>query len=170
MLFRKKEDPSVLNIDHNKGSLHIKNGSEVEKQISMIGLSHSDLQVIHAIQPFVIDQIEDIVDGFYKTLENEPSLLRIINDNSSIDRLKKTLRQHIIEMFDGVVDETFFAKRIKIAQIHVRIGLQTKWYMCAFQDLLLSLMDIIETNIPNRKECFLTLRAVSKCISSSLLF
>ncbi|MEK4223411.1 globin-coupled sensor protein [Bacillus sp. FSL W8-0116] len=145
--------------------ISIAKGSEIEKQLIMIDLTEKDLYIIHAIQPFVIEKIDFIVDRFYKNLENEPSLLKIINDYSSIERLKKTLRQHIIEMFNGRIDASFIDKRIKIAHMHVKIGLQTKWYMCAFQDLLLALMDIIQQNIMDKEECFLAIRAVSKILN-----
>lgn len=131
----------------------------------MIGLTEKDLHIINAIQPFVIENINFIVDRFYKNLENELSLLKIINDHSSIEKLKKTLRQHIMEMFNGRVDASFIDKRIKIAHMHVKIGLPTKWYMCAFQDLFLALMDIIQQNIINKEDCFLAIRAVSKILN-----
>ena len=78
----------------------------------------------------------------------------IINNNSTIDRLKHTLKQHISEMFDGIIDQSYIQKRIRIAHVHVKIGLQTKWYMCAFQDLLLSLSTIIEKNIVRKGRLF----------------
>lgn len=138
---------------------------DIQTRVKMIGLSERDLKIIQELQPFVMEKIDLIVDKFYKNLENEPSLITIINDNSTINRLKITLKQHIIGMFDGVLDELYFTKRIKIAQMHVRIGLQTKWYMCAFQELFLSLMDVIEENIYDRDKVFLAIRAVSKIIN-----
>ncbi|MEJ9210297.1 globin-coupled sensor protein [Bacillus smithii] len=166
MIFKRTEqENSYFHFENGKGDISIAKGSEIEKQLIMIDLTEKDLYIIHAIQPFVIEKIDFIVDRFYKNLENEPSLLRIINDYSSIERLKKTLRQHIIEMFNGRIDASFIDKRIKIAHMHVKIGLQTKWYMCAFQDLLLALMDIIQQNIIDKEECFLAIRAVSKILN-----
>lgn len=166
MIFKRTEqENSYFHFENGKGDISIAKGSEIEKQLIMIDLTEKDLYIIHAIQPFVIEKIDFIVDRFYKNLENEPSLLRIINDYSSIERLKKTLRQHIIEMFNGRIDASFIDKRIKIAHMHVKIGLQTKWYMCAFQDLLLALMDIIQQNIIDKGECFLAIRAVSKILN-----
>jgi len=162
---RTKQENSYFNFDQGKGNISITKGSEIEKQILMIDLTEKDLQIINAIQPFVIEKIDLIADRFYKNLEKEPSLLKIINDNSSIEKLKKTLRQHIVEMFNGRIDASFIDKRIKIAHMHVRIGLQTKWYMCAFQDLFLALMDIIQQNIINKEDCFLAIRAVSKILN-----
>ncbi|WP_018661726.1 globin-coupled sensor protein [Heyndrickxia acidiproducens] len=162
---KQDKDVSKLDFESGRGNINDISSNEVENQLKMIGLTKKDLQIINTLQPFVLEKIDYIVDRFYKNLENEPSLFKIINDNSSIDRLRKTLKQHIIEMFDGVIDESFFAKRIKIAQVHVRIGLKTKWYICAFQDLFLSLINIFEESIPNKEEIILAIRAVSKILN-----
>ena len=58
-----------------------------------------------------------------------------------------------------------FKSESDIAHVHVQIGLQTKWYMCAFQDLLLSLSTIIEKNLVVREDYFLAIRAVSKLLN-----
>ena len=164
MIFTKSK-PKTIMVKHENGILNIHDNSEVAKQIKMIRLTKEDLIIIKNLQPFVLANIEEIVDQFYKNLEYENSLLKIINDNSSIERLKTTLRGHITEMFDGNIDASYFNKRIKIAHIHVRIGLQTKWYMCAFQDILLSLINLIEENVEIKEECLLSIKAVSKLLN-----
>ncbi|MGG4469499.1 globin-coupled sensor protein [Paenibacillus alvei] len=145
--------------------LKVARNSEVYKQVQMIGLTAEDLIQLKRMHIYVLNNIGGIVDRFYKNLENEPSLLGIIQDNSSIERLKKTLRTHIGEMFAGEINREFLEKRIRIAHIHVKIGLQTKWYMCAFQDLLLSLFGLIEDNFPNKEEHMPLIRAVSKILN-----
>lgn len=167
MRFKKKEQTEIqgYGLQKGNGKLEVAPGSELDHQIGMIGLTVHDLDRINALQPFVQEQIIGIVDRFYKNLETEPSLLKIIEDNSSFERLKKTLRIHLTEMFEGVIDEAYFQKRIKIARVHVRIGLQTKWYMCAFQDILLSLIPIIEKNIPDKTEAIESIKSVSKILN-----
>nr|WP_066298413.1 globin-coupled sensor protein [Bacillus sp. FJAT-29937] len=166
MVFRRFKQPKEeVQEVQGKVELNIIKGSELEKQVQMIGLTKKDLGFINSLQPFIIKNIDYIVDRFYKNLENEPTLLHIINDNSSIERLKMTLKQHISEMFEGVIDETYFEKRIRIAHIHVRIGLKTKWYMCAFQDLFLSLINIIEEKIMDKENLLLSIKAVSKILN-----
>jgi len=167
MIFTKKREKQGIDAQFTLRDveLNIDTHSEVYKQVQMIGLTPEDLIQIKRMHPFVLEHIDAIVDRFYKNLENEPSLLRIINDNSSIERLKKTLRTHICEMFAGEVNSQFIEKRIRIAHVHVRIGLQTKWYMCAFQDLLLSLLAIIEEHFPNKETHMPMIRAVSKILN-----
>lgn len=164
MLFKKKQSNSMLPQISFEGQIDIKSGSDLGAQIQMIGLTTENLTMAKMIQPFVTENIDTIVNQFYANLENEPALLAIINDNSSIERLKKTLRIHISEIFDGIIDSAFFEKRKRIAHVHVRIGLQTKWYMCAFQDLLLSLIDIVESHVPIANQLS-AIRAVSKLLN-----
>lgn len=121
--------------------------------------------ILKQLNPIVQEDIARIVDKFYKNLEVESSLMHIIQDNSSVERLKKTLRIHISEMFAGVVDEAYVAKRIKIAQVHLRIGLQPKWYMAAFQDLLLSIMDLFAQHIQDFKEYQTAVKATTKILN-----
>lgn len=165
MFGQKKKTEPFFNTMFPDVKLDVKPGSELEKQIAMIGMTTEDLQMIRALQPFVNEEIGNIVDQFYKNLEHESSLLHIINSNSSIERLKKTLTRHIIQMFSGEIDASYIEQRLIIAHVHVRIGLKTKWYMSAFQDILLSIISIVEKNVPNKEEVIPAIRAVSKILN-----
>ncbi|WP_459044641.1 protoglobin domain-containing protein [Sporosarcina sp. CAU 1771] len=165
-MFRRQKNSSVKILTKEANTtLYTPSGSDIEKQVKMIALTDEDLRIIHNLQPFVTEEIENIVDQFYENLTNEASLMKIITDNSSVERLRQTLMRHISEMFEGVINEEYVGKRIRIAQIHVRIGLKTKWYMSAFQDLLLSLMTIIDKNIMDREEYMLAIKAVTKILN-----
>ncbi|NMD72588.1 globin-coupled sensor protein [Bacillus sp. DNRA2] len=149
----------------NHEEMPLINRVEIDKQIKMIDLTPQDLQLIHRLQPFVLEMVDNIVDDFYKNLEIEPSLLEIINLHSSIMRLKKTLKQHLIEMFNGEIDDLFIAKRVKIAKMHVMIGLSTKWYVCSFQNLLASLSKVIDNQFQHKQDLMIAVRALSKLIN-----
>ncbi|WP_431802579.1 protoglobin domain-containing protein [Halobacillus andaensis] len=94
-----------------RGKINIEKGSTLHKQFQMIALTEEDLSVLKSLQPIVRRNIAVIVDQFYENLAHEGSLIEIIKDNSSIERLKKTLRAHIQEMFNGLIDEQFIHKR-----------------------------------------------------------
>ena len=131
-------------MDYDKYEAHIgidiREFPAVVKQLDMIHLTGDDLCIIKSLQEEVKDRIPKIVADFYKNLDNEPSLKKIIADNSSVDRLTKTLVRHMVEMFNGQINDDYIKQRYIIAHVHVRIGLQPKWYMCAFQDLLQSII------------------------------
>ncbi|MFC7319672.1 globin-coupled sensor protein [Halobacillus campisalis] len=161
-----KAKPQTAVLDPNiRGEIQIEKGSDLEKQLNMIDLTEADLSVLNALQPIIMKNIESIVGQFYKNLAYQDSLMEIINAHSSVERLKETLSQHIQEMFNGLIDNDFIEKRQRIAEVHVRIGLQPKWYMCAFQDLQLSLLSIYETEIPEMEELSRSIRATTKILN-----
>ncbi|UOQ95429.1 globin-coupled sensor protein [Halobacillus shinanisalinarum] len=161
----KAKQPSFTFDEGFKGVIQIERGSDLEKQLKMINLTNDDLSVLKSLQPFVSENIEQIVSQFYKNLEHQESLMNIIKDNSSVDRLKKTLNVHIQEMFNGVIDAHFVEKRKRIAAVHVHIGLKPKWYMCAFQDLLHSLMGIFDKEGLDQEQYSKSVRATTKILN-----
>ena len=113
----------------------------------------------------IADKMGEVMDVFYENLENESSLLKIINDHSSTARLKKTLKQHLIETFSGVIDKEYIEKRRRIAHMHVRIQLPTKWYMASFQILLSTLVTIIDQHLDVKEERIKAFLATSKILN-----
>lgn len=108
---------------------------ELNEQMRMIDLTESDLELLRKMKPIVERHIDYIIEQFYSSVLGVEKLEAIILEHSSIERLKTTLRTHIIEVFDGNVDKEYIAKRLKIANIHKKIGLEPKWYLSAFQNL-----------------------------------
>ncbi|WP_223555358.1 protoglobin domain-containing protein [Lysinibacillus sphaericus] len=162
MIFQKQRKTTALDLQQYIVKMDVPNHQSMVKQIEMLNLTKQDLQYLKAFQPFVMDNIDGIVDRFYSMIVTERDLVDIINRHSSVEKLKVTLRRHIIEMFNGIIDEEFYLRRIKIAKVHVHIGLRTQWYICAFQDLTVSFIDLVEQYITHPKDQFSTIRAISK--------
>ncbi|MFG6147003.1 globin-coupled sensor protein [Halobacillus sp. B23F22_1] len=149
----------------SRGRIQMDRGSDFHKQLQMIELTEADLFVLKSLQPIIKKHITTIVTQFYKNLEHEGTLMRIISNTSSVDRLKKTLTTHIQEMFNGVIDKAFIHKRKIIAEVHVRIGLEPKWYMCSFQDLLNSILAIYDQEIIETSEYRKAIQATTKILN-----
>ncbi|MBN3523751.1 globin-coupled sensor protein [Paenibacillus apiarius] len=137
----------------------------IHKQIGMIGITDNDLSLLRAIKPHLLPHIAPITDVFYNTILDVTSLNNMIQSHSSVERLKKTLEQHISEIFDGIIDEAFLKKRFKIAEVHHRIGLDSKWYMGAFQNLQNGLIDIIHRHIGDSQLQIQMMRAIMKIMN-----
>lgn len=122
-------------------------------QLNLVGLSVHDLQLINSLKPYVERNVVEVVGAFYHAIESVPSLQEVIQSHSSSERLRQTLRHHIIEMFEGRIDEAFLEKRRRVAKMHVKINLYPKWYLAAFQILEKSLRKIIyELRLPKGEE------------------
>lgn len=145
--------------------MDVANFPEVQKQIAMIHLTTQDLKVLRHVKPHIDSFLIKAVDEFYKALAVEPSLMQIINSNKGVDRLKSSLTRHLNEMFDGCIDANYLKQRKVIAHVHVRIGLEPKWYMGAFESLFTEFSFFVEDLSITLKEKMELIRSFNKILN-----
>ncbi|CAM5603659.1 Chemotaxis protein OS=Lysinibacillus sphaericus OX=1421 GN=LS41612_20810 PE=3 SV=1 [Lysinibacillus sphaericus] len=81
-------------------------------QLHLVNLTKQDLQLIKSLKPYIEQNVVDIVETFYKAVESVPTYWMLFSKYSSTsERLRQTLRHHIIEMFEGEIDNAFIEKR-----------------------------------------------------------
>lgn len=139
---RRQTFNTLGNEQHASVGIFLNEGSS-KRQLEVIDLNTENLQSVRRLKPYMEQHITTIIDGFYSAITETPSLMKIIQKHSTIDRLKSTLQRHIIEMFNGRIDEQFIATRTSVAKMHVKIGLFPKWYIAAFQNLHTAVCDLI---------------------------
>ncbi|PID14672.1 hypothetical protein CSV63_11295 [Sporosarcina sp. P34] len=116
---------------------------EIQLQLDAIQLRERDLQLLRALKDPMNDRIDEIVEAFYSSVTAVPKLSQMIETYTTTEYLRKTLAVHLAGLFDGVVDEAFLLNRSKVAGAHVRIGLEPKWYIAAFQNLHATMLNIL---------------------------
>jgi heme-based aerotactic transducer len=161
---QEQRHPYITRSKEMKVSIQIQDERFLEK-IKIISLTTENLQLLKAIQPLVECHIQTLIDHFYDTILTIQELHTLIHRYSSIDRLKQTLRGHIIDLFDGQLNESFLTQRKRVAQTHYRIGLEPSWYMGALQNLQQTLTNILLNEVKEKEEFKLISEAVSKILS-----
>lgn len=141
------------------------NNSVLKNQLEVIQLTKRDLAIGKVIQSFLQDHLDTLVSNYYEQLQREPTLKKIINDYSSVEALKNTLKKHIFELFNGRINNEFLMQRNQVAHVHVKINLKTKWYMAAFQSIFSTLVSILEQYIGNKNELLEAINVVSKLLN-----
>lgn len=159
------QDSLIRKAKNLNGKLEIPENQDLNRQLKIIDLQEDDLAIIKALKPIIVEHIDWITERFYGNITKQPNLLAIIEKYSTVDRLKQTLKTHIQELFNGEINNEFLVKRKRIAHAHVRIGLKTKWYMSAFQDLLNSLSKLVDENIVDRDESIRAINVISKLLN-----
>lgn len=145
--------------------INTNNNSDIDQQMKMISLSKEDLQIAKSIQSVIRDHIDEIVEAFYSTILEVEELHQLIQDNSTVERLRDTLKVHLTEMFSGNIDENYFQKRNIVAKIHYKIGLKPKWYMGAFQNLQNTMNSVVRRSVLNTEESTRIQEVVSKLLN-----
>ena len=134
----------------------------VKQQIEIIELTMDDLQHIHSVKAGIVIHLDQLVDIYYDSLERIPPIKQVIDANSTSYNLRKTLSNHLMQMLDARIDEKYILSRVKIAQLHVKIKLNTQWYLGAFNKIEKFIRHaIIELPIPEKQK-YKTIDALSK--------
>lgn len=132
--FAKSASPSFdARIEGERAHVVLNVPTSLHEQLRLIGLEAVDLQIVRVIREDVSRWMPSMVDAFYEELVRVPSLRHLIEQHSTLERLKGTLARHILQMFDGQVTMDYIEARRRIAERHVQIGLHNKWYIAAFQ-------------------------------------
>ncbi|TSI04487.1 chemotaxis protein [Lysinibacillus sp. BW-2-10] len=161
VLFNKMRKPTSMNLNDIKVEIDTTQ-TKYTNQLQLLNLTEQDLKYLKVFKPYIQEKIHTVVDHFYNALYVEDSLIQIIDRNSSVDKLKVTLRNHVLDMFNGVINKEFFEKRKRIAQVHVRIGLKTQWYIGAFQNLLITIIEIVHQDVKDPNDQLYLIRAITK--------
>lgn len=146
-------------------TIDVPRDSDLYIQLKMLRITEDDLKIARAMQPIIEKDILPLVAGFYDNLAHNSDLMNIIETNSSIGQLQKSLRRHIIQMFSGTMNEQFMNMRKKIAHVHVHIGLTQKWYIASFEHLFSGIVDLIEANFPVPADRFQAIKTVHKLLN-----
>lgn len=163
---RKKEKKSESALQYKPiVGINLLKHSEIIKQIKLIHLTEQDLIILRSLQDTVKENLPEIVGNFYRNISTQANLLNIISEHSTLERLQNTLIHHLGEMFTGMIDDHYVERRFTIAHVHVRIGLEPKWYMSAFQDLLDSILTYVMEHTKSVEEYHKVVLAVTKIIN-----
>ena len=123
----------------------------LQKQLQLVHLTERDLAILQLLKPYSDELLKVTAEAFYSGLEKIPELSKLIREHSTVERLKGTLHAHLSAIFKGKIDEAYFQQRIRIAKAHVRIQLETKWYIGSFASLFEEFVNFVhQLEMPER--------------------
>lgn len=135
------------------------------KQIELIQLTKEDLAILRQLKPLTEEFVPEMVNQFYEAIMKSNHLMGIIDQHSRIERLKVTLTKHIGEIFDGQINAHYVQQRTIIAATHVRIGLESHWYLSSFQSLMTTFIRFVNNLDFSKHDALKAINAFSKVIN-----
>ncbi|HLS07407.1 MAG TPA: methyl-accepting chemotaxis protein [Bacillota bacterium] len=141
-LFIKKPKPWT---DYVK-AIEMSNIANVEQSIqhhlTLMDINEGTLQQIITVSHLLTPHIDEIVNEFYERITTDSHLAEMITSHSTLDALKRTMRQYIEQFIEAKVDERYVKTLIKVGQTHSRIHLRAEQFMAAHH-LLIQFMSAI---------------------------
>ena len=137
----------------------------IREQIRMVSLTEDDAKFAASLAKLLEPSMDEIADRFYAVLLNNAELKNMILEHSTVERLKKTLLEHIRTMLSIRINDQYITKRKAIALKHLHIGLQSKWYVGAFGKLQNILHEVIVRDIADHDLRIRALEVVTKLLN-----
>ena len=119
--FRKKSLENYEYFSRNAFS-DIQANERFKEKLDFLSLSQIRRESVSVLNAIYRENREYILDSFYSRLLEIPEFNQIINEYSSIERLKVTFDQHFKSLFQDELNIEYVFKRRQIAYTHARIG------------------------------------------------
>ena len=103
-------------------------------------LSDDDARLLAELRPAFERDADRFVDEFYAHLQSTPALRPFLSDPATVKRLMVAQKRYLISLTCGDYGEEFARSRLRIGQVHERIGMEPQWYLGSYglyMDLLL---------------------------------
>ncbi len=95
----------------------------------------ADEAALRGLAPIAAPHFARIAQEFYQRLAEHPNASSVFSGPEQVERLKATLQVWMRLLLEGPWDEAYFQQRMRIGQVHVKIGLQQR-YMFGAMDLI----------------------------------
>lgn len=122
---------------------------ERENQLKYTGIGEEDLKLLADFRTVFEQVVAEVVDRFYARVAQVPQLNGLIERFSTLERLKGTQMEYWLSLTDGSIDSAFIENRVRIGQVHSRIGLTTDWYLGTYMVYLDIATQVFARVLPN---------------------
>ncbi len=121
--------------EHSKSSWQIKGAAVLDELIVLMGLTAEDARLLGALEATAAARGPQMAEDFYGRLGTHANAVEFITDKPMAG-LHKTIIEWFTQLFCGKYDTQYAARRLRIGEVHVRIGLPVR-YPLAMLDVIL---------------------------------
>lgn len=120
--------------------------------LTFLGIDQATLYDLKNVTHLLEPHIDEIVERFYDRVTSVPHLRNIINQHSTVDRLKTTMRQYITQLIHANIDEDYIETRKMVGRVHSRIHLTAEYFISAHHVILQMLTAILVEKLSHKPE------------------
>ncbi len=136
------------------------NDREIAKRKALLNFTDKDAALLKANKALIDEYIDAVVNQFYDHQTAISEIALVIGDAETLRRLKASMRQYILELFNGHYDAEYVNRRLRIGKIHERIGVSPKLYISAIYQLQKILHKAVEMHFHDKLDSPEVLRLV----------
>jgi heme-based aerotactic transducer len=106
---------------------------DLDEAVHLLRLDGEQLALLKEIRPIIEQDVEEIIRNFYAHVTKFPGLKAIIDQFSTVDKLKIVQKKYLLSLFPDKINDEFMQWRVTIGKAHSRINLPPYYYLSASQ-------------------------------------
>ncbi|ETT88785.1 methyl-accepting chemotaxis protein [Viridibacillus sp. FSL R5-0477] len=110
----------------------ITSNERFQEKLNFLGLSQVGRGSVAELKEIYEKNHEMILDKFYDRLMQIDEFKEVIDQHSSVVKLKKLIHKHFMSIFQDELDLNYIFRRRKIAYTHAKIGVLPNWMISAY--------------------------------------
>lgn len=134
-------------------------------QLNLIGMRAEDWAIVRNIGDLIAANADQLLTFVYGKLGSQADLTQIITSNSNLQKHMNVLKVHLLNLFGHDIDDAYIEKRMRIAYVHVRVGLEIRYYVAAMQILLDGIIEIARSAGYNEKDLMSIVTTAAKLLN-----
>jgi PAS domain S-box-containing protein len=100
--------------------------------LTFVDLTPQEIGLLRGLRPLLDESLSEITDAFYEHLLDFPQTAALLQDHTTVERLKQFQRDYLLSLTAGNYDAAYCADRARLGQTHERIGLRPQWFLLAY--------------------------------------
>ena len=127
---------------------------EVEKRKRYLEITADDENRLKSAHPRIQARAPEIADRFYEYLLGHEHTRKMLEAPGLLARLKELQGRYFLRLTSGEYTLEYFEDRLKVGQVHYRIGLSPEWYLGAYVKYLHIVSDVLSQAFVRDYEAF----------------
>ncbi len=136
----------------------------VERRLRLVGVTREDCATLKRFKAVITANVEELLDEFYDVLANVDEVARLIGDKEGLMRLKRSLRNYVLTLFEGEYGLDYVQSRLRVGLVHKRIGVTPKLFMTAVLHLTRMLRQRIRSEVPGVEQQMEVMHALERVV------
>ena len=112
--------------------------------MTFVHLRPEDQALLCELHPLMEKHIDRIIEQFYVELFRYPEPRGFFTEEATLRRVKAEQRAYLLSLFSDELVDAHFEMRLRIGQMHERIGLPLKWYVSSVANFFERIVTVIE--------------------------
>ena len=100
-----------------------------------MGLTRAHQEALRVAQPYAETIVDEVVERFFDSQMSVPVIAEIIENNNSLENLKRVTRSYVLGFFGGCYNRAYMNARLRIGRIHGAVGVPVRLYVSALHKM-----------------------------------